>query len=149
MASTIFVPASPGVQYIRKTADETVNNSTTVQNDNDLKITVAASEIWAIYLFILHNSSAVADFKIGFSDPGGGATLRWAAVSGSTPVALNAIASTENIAGAGADRKVDYAGVYVGGTAAGTLNFQWAQQTAEVSDTKVLANSYILAFKLA
>jgi len=38
--------------------------------------------------------------------------------------------------------------VYIGGGAAGNIQLQWAQGFADVSDTKVLANSFIIAHKL-
>ncbi|GAH15560.1 unnamed protein product, partial [marine sediment metagenome] len=39
-------------------------------------------------------------------------------------------------------------GVYVGGDTAGNLQLQFAQGIATVEDTKVKANSYLLAQKL-
>src|SRR5262245_12791739 len=55
----------------RKTSDETVNNSTTLQNDDNLLLAVTANEIWQFKLCILYNSSTAADFKMAFTFPSG------------------------------------------------------------------------------
>lgn len=39
-----------GPTLVRKTADQTVNNSTTLVNDNHLSLAVGANEVWAIFL---------------------------------------------------------------------------------------------------
>ena len=101
----------PGVMSpVRKTADETVNNSTTLQNDDHLQLALAANDIYLVELFLLQQSPSLnSDFKCGWSYP---------------------------------------AACTINGANAGTLIFQWAQNTATVEDTKVLTNSYLIACKL-
>ena len=57
---------------VRKTADETVSNSTVLQNDDHLVLSVGASDVWDILMVLRINSSAVADFKWVFTVPASG-----------------------------------------------------------------------------
>ena len=57
-------------KVIRKSADETVNNSTTLQDDDELLFPIAANEVWYFEFFLLIQSSAdmeVADWKWAIS----------------------------------------------------------------------------------
>ena len=51
-------------------------------------------------------------------------------------------------AGAGVGVMIVINAVVINGATAGNVQLQWAQNTAEVSNTKVLANSCICAVKL-
>lgn len=135
---------------VRKAADETVNNSTTLQNDDDLLFAVAANANYHARLIIRQNSSTVADFKFQFTVPAG------ASIDG---VSFNAGVPTSSPEGeyqrfdesqvvtvpcnGTNDLMVIDLIIVVAGTA-GNVQFQWAQNTAEVSDTKVLEHSLIL-----
>ena len=138
------------ITVVRKTSDETVNNSTVLQNDNELFLPIAANEVWFFEMRLLTNSSAAADFKTTITLPSGAAgfahsmgtdsagaqqisyqtwTLDWQGVAGNlgSPI-LN--------------------GIVINGANAGNIQLQWAQQFAEASDTKVLTNSCIIAIRL-
>lgn len=64
------------VVTIRKTSDETVNNSTTLQNDDALLLAMAANETWFFTVYITNNTSTTANIKFAFTVPTG-ATLNW------------------------------------------------------------------------
>ena len=136
-----------GLTIVRKTADEIVNNSTVLQNDDHLLFAVAANEVWEIRVAMIVASTAVADFKYAFTVPTGGAIYApggYTTDSDATiAVAVLYTANQTMSTTVAVNRR------YIGGANAGNVQFQWAQNTAEVSNTKVLANSYIIAHKLA
>ena len=136
-----------GMSLIVKEADETVNNSTTLQNDNELLFAVAANEVVQFEGVLMVSTDPAADFKLTFTGPAG-AVGSFAAIYGDT-LTGNADASSAALGSAAAlvsgnDGSVVrfWGGIHNGGTA-GNLTLQWAQNTANVSDSKVLAGSYL------
>lgn len=131
---------------VRKSADETVNNSTTLQDDNHLVLAVAASTTYEFEMCIFHNSSTVADLKYDFTFPTG-LTMNYgldgAAAGGGIDNFVLIQTSVPVIGGAGADRAAFLSGTVITSTTAGNLQLRWAQNMAEVSDTKVLLGSYM------
>jgi len=142
-----------GVVIVRKTADETVNNSNVLQDDDELFFAVGANEVWELTFIPLIDSPAIPDIKFAWGVPAGAELYRvcirrdaagalqieYALSGGSMPsqgVAVPRIVGIEK-------------GLYIGGVNAGNVQLQWAQETANVSDTKVLANSCIIAHRLA
>lgn len=151
----------PRLAVVRKASDETVSNSTTLQNDDHLALTVAASEVWEVRLTLLLSAAGTAaDWKFAFSVPTA-ATFNWAPLSHqnaaeiqfggllvtTTPGGLITTGTYTHGSMSGAHGVVLH-GVYVGGANAGTLQFRWAQNTAIVADSKVLTNSCLIATKL-
>ena len=157
----IDVPAAPTV--VRKTADETVNNSITLQNDDHLFFALGANEAWLVQLFIMGiTPTRSPDLKIGFSVPTG-CSMTWAiCASGYStasyswgyasavgyPYIYNETGTA--IVGFEANTKAGFYFIAIvkNGATAGNLNLQWAQNTATVEDTKVLANSCLIAHKI-
>lgn len=134
---------------VRKTADETVNNSNTLQDDNELLFAVGANEIWAFQMFIRYDSSAAADLNIGWSVPSG-TTLRWKG-SGLTGTSTMSESDEDAIGtmGVGTEEASSYDGVVVVGATAGSVTLRWTQFTATVADTTMRVNSYIIIHRLA
>src|SRR4030042_1672706 len=57
-------------KIVRKTADETVNNSIALQNDDHLLFAIGANEVWDVTLMLLVTTPSVTPFfKIGWSYP--------------------------------------------------------------------------------
>lgn len=129
---------------VNKTADETVNNSDTFQNDDELLLAIGANEVWAFELYLLSSSSAVADYKGKFVGPSGATVYAQFASSNHLP-------ADQTLVGVGRVGGVfqKWHGVIINGATAGNLQFQWAQDAAEASDTKVLAGSCLVATQLA
>jgi hypothetical protein len=144
-------------QIIRKPADNApVNNSTTLVNDTHLLTPVVAGEQLLLELFLQISSSAVADFKCGWGGPyPAGTTIRWernpnvgGAGTGPTATPLKTETQTVAVGGGGSDfGLILIAWVVVVNT--GTLNFQWAQDTAEATNTLTRKNSLMRVTKLA
>jgi hypothetical protein len=154
-----------GPTIVRKTLDETVNNSAVLQNDDHLLLAIAANEVWLIDLYLLQNSpSANSDVKMGWAYPSGCSIywgvplfystyntgyLYWQSVlSTGALTAILTAASTESVASLIGTQGIHIIAIVINGATAGTLNFQWAQNTAVAENTKILANSCLIAHKL-
>jgi len=157
-----------GAEVAYKTANETVNNSAALQNDDHLLLAVGANEIWiAEFTLLLWAASSTADWKFGFSYPagcslyfansGGGANVAsgpcWSA-PGATGTIIALAVEGENIQNAGQSNVAGATGgrvvvLIINGATAGNVNFQWAQNTATVENNTILANSCMVAHKIA
>lgn len=138
-----------------KSADETVNNSIVLQNDDELLVPVAANEIWYLKYFIKITGTDTADFKFIFVLPAGGAMRGYDAYDLALLTNQHMVADRNfatqvdsHVPGGTTGNVLFIEALYVGAGAAGNVQFQWAQSNAEASDTKVLANSFILAKKM-
>jgi hypothetical protein len=141
--------------FVRKTADESVTSSTTLQNDNHLLYTIAATGTYKFEVvgFAIAPVSTI-DIKIGFAFPTG--VCSWGAIgmdpaiasgnvgegsffgfesatSGSTSISLG-IASATTIFRA--------TGVLVA-SATGTLQFMWAQNASSASAMTLQTGSFM------
>lgn len=146
-----------GDGVVRKTADETVNNSSTLQNDDHLKFPIEASEAWFVEAVLLTTGASInADFKFGWTAPAS-ATASWNVVGVANTSNFNfvavgtttanngmlAIGGTSNIGSLAGTAPVIIAGWFVAAATAGTIQLQWAQAAATAEDNKVLANSFL------
>jgi hypothetical protein len=145
-------------QIATKAADQTVNNSTTVVNDNDLKFHVAAGQTWQFEATLaVVGASVNADFKVGVSTPasssgrlymvqgtattstgGSGPALAGTATLNLT-IAVGAFASTNTVVLRGV----------VTATNEGDVVLQWAQNTATAEDLTVASGSTLVAKRLS
>jgi len=140
-----------GATIIVKTADEIVNNSTTLQNDNELFFAIGANEVWWFDLFLHINSPTAADLKVAFVTPSG-CSIWWEAASYWNNTSQNNLQTTASRPKytTGNDRDgLHILALVINGANAGNINFQWAQWAAMASDSKILANSCIIARKVA
>lgn len=136
----------PRIKIIRKTADQTVNDSITLVNDTHLSFNIAANEkIW-FQINLYADVKAASDFKAGLTVPAG-AEGRWSTEGNASGDWT--LANTISWSGT-ADRTAVYVyqGIIVNGATAGTVQLQWAQATAVAEDTTVKAGSNIIAIKV-
>lgn len=126
------------VGVTKKTADETVNNSAALQNDDHLSFAVLANKVYTlrVRLIITNTSGTTGTIKfaftvpagavVQFSEEGGGNPKLWTAVTTGAPFSQTALTP--------AGVYLNYvAHIIVAGTA-GTAQFQWAQNAAAVYD---------------
>jgi len=141
-----------GAIQLRKTAAETINNSNTLQDDDDFTFSVAASEVWTVEIHASVSFLLASDFKFTFALPTGASMVAMGvarsisghvAATGTTPGTAIALASGADII------HLDVYALLIMSTTAGTAKFQWAQNTAVAEDTSILANSFLLAAKEA
>jgi hypothetical protein len=143
-------------EIIRKASAETVNNSTTLINDADLKVRLDANETVSALASIRYSSGATPDIKFTFTVPAG-ASIMWSGTNGGrwntsgTWVAMDHIISsgtTLALFGSGGQRWVHFWVDVINGATPGNLQLQWAQQTADASDTKVYDRSTLMVWRL-
>ena len=138
-----------------KTADETVNNTAALQNDDDLKLTVVENTVYKLDGMLVHSAAAAADLQVAFTGPAA-AVLDWVprglstlAVStvGNVTLAASSLgdagALVTGTAGAGTKMTTLITGLLRVGANSGTLQLRWAQGTADASDCVVYAGSYL------
>ncbi len=151
---------SGGTIFVRKTADESVTNSTTPQADDHLYATLPANSIWEVEI-LLRTQSAGPDnsnggIRVQLNAPtgssmqvyveikkgGSGGDLAnhwhygWITAS-NTPVGYNPIPGPTPVGA------VKLKGLVIVGSTGGTLQLYWAQNTASTYATTVYANSYM------
>lgn len=142
---------------IRKTVDETVTSSVTLQDDDDFFFAAAANTTYAIKLFALYQSSTTADFQYTFTLPSGAtgvkssmnAHITTTACTGTTAAMVhnNITVINNNVGGAGVGSAntcalVIDATITTAGTS-GLVKWRWAQAVSDATDTVVAANSWM------
>jgi hypothetical protein len=145
---------------VLKTANEVVNNSSTLQNDNELLIAVAANDKLLVKIHLEYDSDAAADFKVAFTGPAASA-FQWAypnnifvnslltVTRGSALTLADESTSGATGIGAGTHNFIDVIGTFVNGANAGTFQLQWAQSAATGSDTTLYGpGSWLEAMKV-
>jgi hypothetical protein len=146
------------IKRIRKTADEVVNNSSVLQNDDELLLAMGANEVWEFSALIYCDIRANSDFKHTFTVPTG-ATGKWfnykivvdTAGTTNNPITATAFGTAVSII-TGSDKLGSFHqiwGLVINGVNAGNLQYQWAQNTAYAENTKVLTNACLIAHQLA
>ena len=145
---------------VRKTADEDVKNSTTLQNDDHLFFAIAANEIWQFeaYIYFRNLVGETPNIQMAFTTPTG-ATINYVFIGSAAGAAAGAVTRQYSDASGGvltADYIWDHpvllkiTGLIINGGTAGNLQFQFAQNTiSSTQTTRVLANSCLIAHKLA
>ncbi len=142
------------ITLVHKTADETVNNSIVLQNDDELLFAMAANEVWFITLITYMNSSAVADAVVTYVLPalavGGDVVQYWDGDGTRIAGGVNFGASSLTILGGGAQSRVNswWHILVINGANAGNFQVQWAQNVAEATDTKMLIGSCLFAHQI-
>lgn len=138
---------------VKKTADENVNNSAALQDDDALKFTMAASTKYAFRLKVWFDTVANADFKYRHTGPAAAVVRITRAAVAPTETAFEHLAvdvdysaadhTILTILGIGTNGGwIELEGI-IHNTTAGDFVFRWAQNTATVGNTTVRAGSYL------
>lgn len=152
-------PRLNGFQSAYKTANQSVTNSTTTVNDNDLYINVDPSEVWGFDVTLLYSGTTGGDIRYGFTFPTG-ATCPWGRIGPNTSLTTEAIGFDSTVAsgtifgggGNGASNVIvaRLHGTITNGANAGTLQVIFAQATAVAAESATLRiGSHIRATRLA
>ena len=164
------LPVGPTV--VRKTADEIVNNSVSLQNDDHLFFSIGANEVWLVEFTLMGQGAWVAGIKFGFAYPTG-CFMHWGTIgllefatnnydygqwitqsTFGNAAGIKELASETGTMAVGLKSATTVTGIIlraiiINGANAGSVNLQWAQNTATAEDTKLLAGSSLVAFKLS
>jgi hypothetical protein len=140
--------------FVRKTGDETINNSTTLQNDNHLVVSVDSNRTYRIegVLYARSNMNSI-DLKLALDIPAN-ATIKvryFAHTNSFIPRGggfLTADATSSGtvdlVANTGTDVAVEFEGVVITGNTNGSVQVQWAQNANAASSTlTVETNSFM------
>lgn len=138
-----------------KSASETVNNSTTLQDDDHLKLTLAANTTYNVTLCIMIEaaSSNIPDFKFTFSGPAlstasfayHGSEAAGSFFGGSQMVYGEVDVVNVNT---GTTASMTLFGVVITAGSGGDFTFRWAQNSVHASDVYIRRNGYLRADKV-
>jgi len=128
-----------------KASDESVSSSTTLQNDDDLVLTLLANSVYEVTISLLITStSSTPDAKMLWNEADG----EWDVIlfRGSTQSALNET-SAELSQTIVANQTTSVYGNFLvrTGGAGGAFQFQWAQDTSDATATTVQTGSFMKA----
>ena len=135
----------------RKDADESVSNSTTLHDDNDLSLGLEANKTYTIDGYIVAQSANQnPDIKIAFVASESTVDVGYIATSGST------VRKAEFLDGSGTVSSsiplpanepviIQITGTVVAGSSGETFVLQWAQNSSHSIATQVLEGSYLRA----
>jgi hypothetical protein len=139
-----------------KTANESVTNSTTLQDDNHLVVSLQANTDYWMDLFLITDGATGGDIKFAVIIPSG--TLRWITnglnigATGTTGSANRRVltggasitGSDVGTVGAGTSSVVPARGIARISSTGGNARLQWAQNTSSGTASRVLAGSFML-----
>jgi hypothetical protein len=147
-----LTPRRRNITTAVKDSTQIVNNSITLVNDTDLKLLLGNKERSYFKAVIYYRGSSTADIQFAFIAPSGASILY--APSGSLRIGAGDVSQIFNVTfnntsigygcatGNNTRMAVIEGEVRTTGTA-GDLTMQWAQISAEVSNTEVLGSSYL------
>jgi hypothetical protein len=146
--------------YVRKAADEGINNSAVLQNDDELFVTVKANADYQVFGHLIFSAGTIEDFQYAWTAPAG-ATFDWQ-MGGETAGATvangqqwwqaNTLAGSDAAAGInGATNCVARpSGLLRIASTAGTFRLKWAQNVAgSGTTTTVRAGSFLVLHRVA
>ncbi len=149
-------------QYVRKTADEAVTSSITLQDDDHLLLAIGANQTWVLEFVLFVKGDAAADFQLTVAAPTG-AGGRWGMTGpspgttgvtagdgafGSTTLGTERVAGLSGTTATGEAMVVAKALVRNGGTA-GNATLRWAQSVSSATATTLMTDSYLIATRVA
>lgn len=137
---------------VYKTTAETVISSSTLQNDDELFLSVAASTTYQFLARIVYTSGTTPDIKIGFTYPVGTTasyTLLGIASGGTTLSAFHQTETSVSALEGATGTACLMTGTWTTSTTAGIIQLQWAQNTLTASNTQVLAGSFLELVKFS
>lgn len=138
-------------QLIIKSSDETINSDSTLSDDSELTATLAANKRYAFFSVIFVITDATPDFKYGYTVPASTTNQKGASVwrgSGGLQAANPVTTSQAMTASGTSETQLPINGYVITGASAGTLDFQWAQDTSDAANTTVKAGSFILVWEV-
>lgn len=138
-----------------KAALESLTNNITIQNDDELFLSVEANATYSVDLHLFYDAATAGDITIGWSGPAG-AAMAWGMIAphvnetSSTTVTnvtmpVFTISQTNDLGGGASvgTYAVVHGTLTTAGTA-GNLNFRWAQRALSATATNVRAGSQLI-----
>ena len=158
---TLASPVVTGVGEVRhayKTANESVTSSTTLQDDDDLSLSVTTSAVYALEAVLVFDGATGGDIKYAVSVPASatcvGARNSIYAAAASEADDYTAILSETTgwpagCLGVGSPSVAVLKGIVTTAGSSGNVKIQWAQNTSSGTATRMLAGAYLKLRRLA
>lgn len=143
--SAIAVGALNGIY---KSADEVVNNSVTLQNDDELLFAVLANETYYFDMVLFLTAATQADFKYKIVLPSGGDIFFQNYTSDSPSKKDYDTAITVDGFGTATFASLHLKGMFVVGATGGNFQLQWAQDVLTVADNTVYEGSFLSYYRV-
>lgn len=141
--------ATPNWTIVTKTNDQSRASTTTLADDAALTFAVAASTKYRFRITVFYLTNTTADFKWQLTGPSTPTAVHYVGYDTPDGDALNARGRTafsssisETSTGA-TGGSIIVTGILQNSTNAGTIVFQWAQNTSDPGNTTVQAGSFI------
>jgi hypothetical protein len=150
-------PAAGGatIKTVRKSADQSISNSTTPTNDTELSFAIAANETYIVGVWLgTYAANSTPCIQYNFTAPSGATTI-WSpgsyyASSGGGANATFATSTTSLTGFVDSNNRVAMMfGTIANGATAGNVQLQWCQLTSSATATTVKAGSYIYGIKVS
>lgn len=148
--------------YVHKSADESLNTSTTLQNDNHLLYAIDDTGTFEIdaWIYAASAADAAGDIKFGWSFPTGtlhfsgfGLDSTLASGQSGTFAAAAALSATSGTTALGFGLSTQNNTIHLHGhlaaTATGTLQLMWAQVASNANNSTVKAGSHLRVRQVA
>jgi len=139
---------------IVKSVDEIINNSSTLQDDDELFFEAKANKAYFVSFFLIqHSESSAPNFKTGWSIPSGATMIDGASpisyrgTTGAVFVTDSTVAKT--LTTSLGSRSNGFCFQLLIGATAGTVNFQWAQGNATAEDSTCQRGATLLVWESA
>ncbi len=134
-----------GATVAVKPSDETVNDSATLQNDDDLFFAVSANEVWTATFYLYHSSGTTPDIKYAVTVPTN--AVGYYLTSFHTDRVEHDDSPSKIAVLISAVLTIMHFLIIVGDTG-GNAQLQFAQNSQNASDTKLLTGSCLVAHKV-
>lgn len=130
---------------IDKTADETINSSTTLQDDDELTVAVEANKRYRVLCMIRLTSDPAPDFKYAFTVPTDAICVAISGIGSSTGLSNeNDLTASQTITTVNTNtRYLLIVGTLLVRGNAGSITLQWAQNTSDAANTTVNEGSWL------
>ncbi len=144
--------SSSNTLAVRKTADESVALSLTLQNDDHISLPVAANEKWAFNGYL--NMTSGSNIKTQMTIPSAGSICMTqisetsTGSKRSTDICNQDVVPSSNLNTGSGGAVLQFYGTFSVGSTGGTARFQWSQASALATPTTLKAGSYIIFTKI-
>lgn len=159
-----FAPSTPSSFLVVKAADESVDNSAVLQDDDELVFAATANKTYMIEVRLLLTTATTApDWKFGWTVPAGAVIYwapEWVNISGSVQGVWAGLAVSTNAVTLPTTGTVSFGGTTVGlvhgvhffalltmGSTAGNIQLQWSQNTQTASAACVVKAGSMLRYQ--
>jgi hypothetical protein len=145
--------------FVRKTLESSATSDTTLDDDTELQLVVAANCVYEMWAHIIYEAASAGDLKLAWNGPAG-ATLDWVAngvasdqgLTGAPFVGALSIGDAGAVilggAGAGVPEVAQPRGILIVGTG-GTFKARTAQGTSNATPSKVRVGSALILRRIA